>query len=359
MGTVREMFGLVERVRPFLLDATLIPYAALVVDYDFSVSDNAKGFYQALIEHHVPFTVVSSRKLGAETLKDFSVVALPNVTRLSDEQIDALQDYHAVGGGVVFTYRTGCHREDGTMREGTPLAEMAGISGPFGVVTNPSGPAAEDLPHTYYRFTTDHPVGEGMTGRLQSFRGSYADVVRTSATTIAQALDYDYSKMHRHHPAMGWYPGHAASPMVVVNEPSGGGRVVYFAGEFDRESYTLGLPGPLRALAQAAEWAASCPPPIETDCGPTVEIATHYSPSRRTYTVILVNQTTNDIWPGMVVRHVETLHDINLKLRGLDSAIVDVQSLTGGKIDWHRCGDHHIVVIHRLHEYDAVVVYVE
>ncbi len=296
MKTVREMFDLVQIVRPFLADARLVPFAALVVDYsDFRVSQNMKGFYQALIENHVPFEVISSRDLRLERLTRYKVVVLPNTVRMSERQVEAVKAYHAAGGGVVFTFRTGCVGDNNALRRASPFGAMAGIDGPFGVVTRPSGTAAEDVPHCYYRVLQQHPVAAESFGRLQSFRGSFTKIAATDGTPIAQALDFDYSKMHRHHPAMGWYPGHAYAPMIVVNEPSAGGRVVYSAAEFDREAYELGLPGAMKALAQATVWAASEPAPVTIVGFPMVEMVVHYSAVLDAYTLMLVNQTTNEL----------------------------------------------------------------
>jgi hypothetical protein len=359
MKTVREMFDLVEKVRPTLLDAELVPYAALVVDWsDFNVSEHAKGFYQALIEHHVPFQVISKRDLRPDKLSRYKVLALPNVERLSDEELEAIRAFHGQGGGVVFTYRTGCVRPDGSLRPAFPLADIAGIKGPFGIVTNPVGPGIELLPHTYWRVSAEHAIGAGKAGRLQSFKGSWAEVEATTGQVIAEALDFDYSKMHRHHPVFGWYPGRPIAPLIVAQEGhgSGAGRVVCLAGEFDRATFHACLPGTLDTLAQAVIWAAGCRPPVEADCSPNVEMATHYSPSRKAYTLLMVNKATNDISPGWVVRHVETLRDITITLPGIGPAVKNVRSLIGSNVTWKAAGDDCVVTLERLREYDAVVV---
>jgi hypothetical protein len=378
MGTVREMFELVEQVRPRLVDAHPVPYAALVVDWtDFAASDHFKGAYQALAERHVPFTVISARDVSEDALAPFEVLILPNVVRLSDEQVAAVEAFNRAGGGVVFTYRTGWARPDGSLRWGTPLASLAGIVGPFGIVTNPSGPDVEpwsiaptdevwpsDRPGpdfeilnlTYYRVVEEHAVGAGTVGRLQSFQGSYAEVETTTGKAIAQALDHDYSKMHRHHPVFGWYPGHPIAPLIVVNEPTGRGRAAYFAGEFDRAAYRAGLPGLLDSLAQAAVWAAGAPPPVEVESSASMELATHFSPSRNAYTVLMVNHATNDLRPSIVVRHVEPLKDVAIRLRGVERGVREVRCLGGAEARWEVSDGVCAITLAELREYAAVVV---
>ena len=356
MSTVREMFELVERLRPTLLDAHLVSYAALVIDWDrFSPSEHFKGLYRALIENHVPFQVIPKSDLRSESLSRFKSLILPNVTRLSDEEVTAIRDFHEAGGGVVCTYRTGWLEPDGTLRPSMPLAEMAGVRGPFGIVTNPAGHDYQLLPSTYYRIVADHPIGAGTEGRLQSFRGSYVELETFGGTVIAQALDYDYSRMHQHHPVIGWYPGHAIAPLIVVNDPPGRGRAVYFAGEFDRATHNDALPGTLNSLAQATVWAAGVSPPVEVECAPTVEMATHFSESQQAFTVLMVNQTTNDLQPAMVVRYVETLRDVRIRLRGI-GRVKEVRSLTGADPEWAQEESECEITLSRLREYEALVV---
>lgn len=357
MSTVREMFGKVQALRPALLDAHLVPYAALVVDTgDFRVSADAKGVYQALIENHVPFEVISSRALTGDDLHRYRVLILPNVVRLSNVQVRAVEAFHASGGGVVLTFRTGCEQDDGTVRPQTPFADMAGIRGPFAVVTAPAGTATESLPVTYYRVTAEHAVGAGQQGRLQSYRGSFVELEAADADVIAQALDHDFSRLHRHHPAMGWYPGNTRAPFVLTRTPSGAGRVVVFAAEFGRECYELGLPGPMTMLAQGTVWAAAAPPPVEVSAPPTVEVATHVSPGTGTYTVLLVNRTSNQLGSGMVVRHVVRLTELTLVLRNMSGAVHNVRSLAGSEVAWETADDECRVTLSGLDEYDAVLV---
>lgn len=363
MSTVREMFDLEEQVRPTLLDAHLVHYAALVVDWtDFNVSEHFKGFYQALIENHVPFEVISKHDLRAKELDRFEVILLPNVLRLSDEEVAAIKAFNATGGGVVMTYRTGCCQADGSPRLGSALASIAGIRGPYGIVTNPAGPEPEQREQpavTYYKVLKEHSIGNGTMNRLQSFTGSYAEAELTTGIAIAQALDYDYSKMHRHHPVMGWYPGHPIAPLIIVNEAPSCGRVVYFAAEFDRATYNVGMPGTLNTLAEATIWAATNSPPIEVKSSPAVEVATHFSPSRNAYTILMINKTTNDLRPSIVVRHVEPVRDSEIILRKLRAGVRNVRSVTSAELNWEVIDNSCVIKIPQLKEYEGLIVELE
>ena len=75
-----------------------------------------------------------------------------------------------------------------------------------------------------------------------------------------------------------------------------------------------------------------------------------------TYTILLVNQTTNDLRSGVVVRHVEPVIDGRVIIRPALGSVKDVASLIGAELDWKECGDILTIDIPRLDEYDAIKV---
>jgi hypothetical protein len=363
MATVKEMFELEAELRPNLRDAKLVPYAALVVDYsDYEISEHLKGFYQAMVEHHVPFEVISSKDLAVESLRKFRSIVLPNITNLSDDAVSALGEFRQGGGGLVWSYRTGWNFAEGTRRETPALNSFVGVTGPHGVTTNPALFAEgifvpeeefQILPRTYYRLTMASPLDESAVGRLQSFMGSFAEVGPGSAEVWAEALDYDYSRMHRHHPVFGWYPGDASDPLILASRD--GGRCVYFAGEFDRDAYKTGHAGLIRSLADSVVWASASPPPVTTDCAGTIEIATHFSPETSTYVIMLLNQATNQMAPGWIARTSQSAHDVRLRLRAQEP-VEDVRSARGVDVHWTADDDGIDIVLSRLDDFDAVRV---
>jgi len=360
METVREMYDLVEKVRPTLKNSHFIQYAALVLDWsDLYPSDNFSGFAKALIEKHVPFDVISIKDLSAGLIDKYKVLLLPNLEKMSEDEMDAIIGFHDRGGGVVMTYRSGCLRPDGTRRLNNRLFSIAGIKGPYGIVSNPveiNETRKINPLHTYYRIVKEHKIGERALDRLQSVPGNYTEVELTTGEAIADALDYDYSKMHKHHPVHGYYPGRPIDPMIVVNEREGKGRAVYFAAEFVKAVYAVGLPGCIDAIAEASVWAAAAPPPVEFDVSPTVEATAFYSPECNSYTLMLLNQTTNELHPGVVVRHVEPVHDIGVRVTELKGKVKNVVSIAGNKLEWKYDNGVCLIKIDRINEYEALIV---
>ncbi|MHB1485004.1 MAG: beta-galactosidase trimerization domain-containing protein [Saccharofermentanales bacterium] len=375
-AVVREMYDFMENVRPTLLNARQIHHAALIIDWtDYAPTEHFKGFYKALMEKHVPFEVVSRNRLKADILKEYKTVLIPNITHMSDEEIEEIRKYNAAGGGLVFTYQTGYYRKDGSIRKDNPLMDLAGVKGPFGIETFPAGPVdqikspdpTKGMPgagtswnhhfiHSYYRVLKEHFIGKGTINRLLTFRGSYTEVEPAKGNVIAEVVDYDYSMHHKHHPVMGWYPGHAISPLIVVNEDKKRGRVVYFTSEFDKTSYLDGLPSVMNSLTEAAIWTAVAPPEVQVDAPPTAETAIHYSSDLNTYTIMLINKTTNELHYEMLVRYVMPITGITITVRNIGKGIKNIRSIKGNEVEWDVSGDICHVRLLNLNEYDAVII---
>ncbi len=357
---VREMYNFEERIAPFLHDAALVAHVGLVLDWtDFKPSDHLLGYYQVLAERHIPFKLIAKHSLGTVTTEEVAVLLLPNVERMSDEDVANVKRFIHDGGGLVLTYRTGARHEDGSLRAEWPFRDVTGVSGPFGIVTTPAIEAPTpghgyDIPSlTYYRVRDDSAIDVGSG--LQSFRGSYVECQPTSGHTLIEAIDYDYSKMRRQHPVLGWYPGRPLAPLVIANEA--GGRCVFFAAEFDKAVVTSGLPGLFTALADAVVWASgSRTSPVEITASPTLEAATHYSATQSTFTILLVNHSMNQLHPNFVVRHVEPLRDIKIRVLAPAGPDAAVRSAAGADLSWTHDGTAYLIRLDQLREHDAIVV---
>jgi beta-galactosidase GanA len=52
-----------------------------------------RGYYNALLEAHIPFDVLSDKFIDAKKLEQYQVLVLPNATCLSDCAVKTLIDY--------------------------------------------------------------------------------------------------------------------------------------------------------------------------------------------------------------------------------------------------------------------------
>lgn len=79
-----------------------------------------------LIDGHVPFDILVDADLSPEALKPYRLLILPNVTYLSDEQVETIRAYVAAGGRLIATDETGCCNEHGAARLRCALEEVYG-----------------------------------------------------------------------------------------------------------------------------------------------------------------------------------------------------------------------------------------
>ncbi len=75
-----------------------------------------QGWAQTLLENHIPFETVSASKLSTSDLGKYSTLILPDVTCLSDNELNAIREYIHNGGYVVATGRTSQYDEKGNKR---------------------------------------------------------------------------------------------------------------------------------------------------------------------------------------------------------------------------------------------------
>ena len=87
-----------------------------------------RGWIQALIRARIPYLPVCADHIERDA-GEFSVLALPNVGALSDEQCAAIRRFSARGGGVVATGATSFYNEWGEARTDFALADLFGAHG--------------------------------------------------------------------------------------------------------------------------------------------------------------------------------------------------------------------------------------
>lgn len=86
------------------------------------------GFFRAVLEEHLPVTLVNDWNLTPEDLAGYKVLVLPNAACLDDRQCDAVRAFVARGGGVVASLDTGLCDEFGTPRKTPALADVLGVN---------------------------------------------------------------------------------------------------------------------------------------------------------------------------------------------------------------------------------------
>lgn len=86
----------------------------------------ARGVARALAEAHIPFGVLSEYDL--DLLPRFRAVALPDVSRLTAQEVEAFRAYVAAGGRLYASGYTSLVEANGTRHEDFMLADVFGVS---------------------------------------------------------------------------------------------------------------------------------------------------------------------------------------------------------------------------------------
>lgn len=218
-----------------------------------------RGMIHALSEQGVPVLPLHADDL-LHHLEDLSLLILPDLAVLSDEQTDVLLDWLKRGGSLVLSQRSGLLDPDGQPREQTRLWQTLGLSGGrrmIGLADSGSAAWTQHETHSYLRLPAKdrHPILAGFSetdilpfgGRVLAMRSD--GPLRPVLTYIPPFPIYP--------PEFSWIRGEQSdiAPMLAGELPEGG-RVVYLAGDLDRCYGRYQTPDLGRLLFQAIQWAA-------------------------------------------------------------------------------------------------------
>jgi Hypothetical glycosyl hydrolase 6/Beta-galactosidase trimerisation domain len=88
-----------------------------------------EGLYAALVQGRFAFDLVHEDDFGAERLRQYRALILPNVTVLNDAQCAQLRAYAQAGGSLLATFETSLYADTtGAARSNFGLADVFGIS---------------------------------------------------------------------------------------------------------------------------------------------------------------------------------------------------------------------------------------
>lgn len=276
LAPARDVFGF-ARARAALLEE-MTPVAPVAVVWSRPTMDYyARGDMQdravrrlfgasrALLESHIPYTVIDSSQLDDAGLAGVEVLVLPNVACLSNAQCAAIDRFVAGGGRLVASFETSLYDELARRREGFGLTCLPVST--EGRVAHAESPWRSSRTHSYLRIALpEHPLVDGMGDTpILPLKGPWLDVAVTDAGAsepLSAIPPHDAQP-----PEIGWVRPTVDDPMAVVSTD---GRVVYFAHQPFQMHGLYELPDTRRLIAGAIRsvWT----PPIEADAPPTVEI---------------------------------------------------------------------------------------
>jgi hypothetical protein len=215
------------------------------------------GMFRAVLEEHLPFTLICDWNVTQEELAKYKVLILPNAACLSDAQVEAVREYVRSGGGLVASLDTSLCDEFGEPRKNFALADVLGVehAGTFPPASAAAEPIdvnfAKGLDAAYWErrssvFQLRLSNPDQIDDRLRALIGSAPVTFKGPAIRIKAAEGT--------HVGVTLWPHGAeekdASPAFVFHE-FGKGRVAYFAAGLDAGYYRYSYPYQRIVLARA------------------------------------------------------------------------------------------------------------
>jgi len=252
--------------------------------------DYTSGFYHALVEARIPFEMVPDTQFDPAHLRQFQVLALPNIANLSDAQCAQLKAFVENGGGLVATHETSLHDEHGRRREDFGLAGLFGASFAGNVIERQQNAYLNLEDHS-------HPLLAGLDYAGRMIHGVKRVEIRTPAglraplMTVPTYPDLPMEEVFVPPDTKSDIPG-------VLVRSVGSGRVVYFPWDIDRTFWEVMCQEHGVVLANAVRWAANQEQPLQVSGPGVLDVALWKQQS--SITVHLVNLTNPMMMKGPV-----------------------------------------------------------
>jgi hypothetical protein len=255
----------------------------------------AMSLSRTLIQHHVPFGVVTRRDL--EHLSDWQVIVLPNAVCLGADEVEALRAYVANGGSLLASKHTSLITRDGVRLEDFALADVFGVSY-----------AGETSESVTYVAPTDrgerHFPGFSPTVPVTLYDSQVRVTAHPGAEVLATVtLPYTDPAETRYASILTDPPGIATSCPSVVSHRYGLGRATYCAGVIEtwqHDTQQAVLVRLVRSLTARPLW-------VEMDAPKSVEATLFLQEDRDRFVLNVINYQQE--LPNIPI------HDLTIRVR--------------------------------------------
>ena len=227
------------------------------------VTEEARGFYEALIRSHIPFDLISDVNLNKQDLAKYNTLILPNIACMSDDQVEDVKNFVRGGKGLVATYKTSMYTDLGEPRGELALSDVFGVSS--------KGELMGALKWDYMVVKSKHPITEGVP--LEKPYGTEMAVVPSpefvmkSSCTGASGLCIQLQGMPSRY---GDVTPETSYPTVTANE-FGPGKVAFFPSAFAGQYWNNGFLDYLRMIENSINWTSGAERQVRTSAPETVE----------------------------------------------------------------------------------------
>jgi hypothetical protein len=316
-----------------------------------------RGYIRALTEYHIPFDIISTRRLDEKSLAKYKTLILTNYACMSNEEAARIEAFVRAGGSVIATFETSRYDEDGTPREELLLGSLLGAAfkgvgnvndGEFG---NSGAPGRHDAIQNYYRMAEESPLFDGLDTGAVSLIPAAGDYVKTAVsggvktplTLTRPFIVFPEGLSYESGPDLGW-------PGAILKEHSGGGKTVYFTGQPDRLNHIVGYEEISLMLANAVFWTLGGQTPAGSDAPDSVYLSLRLQDKRAN--VHLVNRTGG----RRMLRRIAPVYGVKVfisdRIRTVSRAFL---LSSGAALPLAHENGVYTATVDRLNDYDIVV----
>jgi hypothetical protein len=334
-----------------------------------------RGIVQALIRNRIPYIPVNADHVGREA-GNLSLLILPAVGVLTDNQVAFIRSFIKKGGGLVATGECSLYNEWGDRRQDFALGDILGAHVPesFKPNTTTLRKAANETYHTYLRLAPEsggrfdgpktgmdpmpkgerHPVLKGF---------DETDILSFGGLLEPLRLDNSAEVLMTYIPQFPVYPPETAwmrepktnIPGLILNSGSGGGRIAFMPADLDRQYGRYNLPDHGNLLANIIRWASKDDIRLTVEGSGLIDCNLYSQPGRMI--LHITNLTSAGTWRQPVdeliplgpfkirIRIPDDVSGMNLK------TLVSEQKITGSvESGWihftlNSISDHEVVII--------------
>ena len=274
-----------------------------------------RGITQALIRSRIPFLPVHADHIGREAEK-ISLLILPNLGVMTDDQVDSVRKYVAGGGNLMATGASSLYNEWGDPRSDYALSDLFGahLSGQAPSLSQDKNfRQLQETSHTYLRIlpemrsqidgphnSSEPPVSEIRHAVLKGFEES--DILPFGGTLNPLITDTGTEILMTFIPAFPIYPPETSwmrvpktnIPGLLLNRTDTGSRIVFLPADIDRQFGLYNLPDHGNLLSNIIRWTTHDNFPLSVD-GPGL-IDCHVYRQEQQLVVHFVNLTNDGTW---------------------------------------------------------------
>ncbi len=344
---------------------------------DLMVDQPWRGITQALIRSRIPYIPVHADHVDRDAGR-LSLLILPNLGVMTDDQIASVRRFVKGGGGLIATGQSSLYNEWGDRRSDYGLGDIFGVHTDEKHQTD-SGTSFRrttgETNHTYLRLTPEmrRNIDGPQTGLEPEVKGKRhtvlkgfeeTDIISFGGMLESLKTDQGTEVLLTFIPPFPIYPPETAwmrepktdIPGLIINTSnSGGGNVAFLPADIDRQFGRYNLPDHGNLLSNLVRWASKNNIPLNVECPGLLDCNIYSQPGR--LILHITNLTSAGTWRQPVDEYipvgpvkVDVRMFEEIKGKSLNLLVSDRKTSATVENGWVRFSinsitDHEVVVI--------------